>query len=183
MLIFIRPNVLLDLVNIGRPGSKKTWRLKVGNRLFLNLVVEGSNIMVKFDKFFRNFFIYYSEFSTFWRFAKIIRIIISDHFHIIHNCYIFFWIFTKLPKNRYILFTLPLLHIFQITLQFQMHYTWVVAIQSAYISFSLILYFLIFIYIMWSGDPEFKTAFHRLFLLRGKWVRPTDMGPPSFEGV
>ncbi|CAD60413.1 Serpentine receptor class gamma [Caenorhabditis elegans] len=47
-----------------------------------------------------------------------------------------------------------------------MHYTWVVAIQSAYISFSLILYFLIFIYIMWSGDPEFKTAFHRLFLLR-----------------
>ncbi|CAL2032937.1 unnamed protein product [Caenorhabditis brenneri] len=47
-----------------------------------------------------------------------------------------------------------------------MDYTLIVAFQAGYIMISLTLYSLIFFYIMWSGDPEFKTAFHRLFLLR-----------------
>ncbi|CAI2337845.1 unnamed protein product [Caenorhabditis sp. 36 PRJEB53466] len=47
-----------------------------------------------------------------------------------------------------------------------MNYTLIVAAQTAYIFISLCLYTLIFVYILWSKDSEFKTAFHRLFLLR-----------------
>ncbi|CAB3410961.1 unnamed protein product [Caenorhabditis bovis] len=47
-----------------------------------------------------------------------------------------------------------------------MDYFLIVALQLAYIVPSLILYAFIFVYISRSRDPEFKSAFHRLFLVR-----------------
>ncbi|CAD6192256.1 unnamed protein product [Caenorhabditis auriculariae] len=47
-----------------------------------------------------------------------------------------------------------------------MNYLLIVLIQLTYIVPSLLLYGMICLYIVWSRDPEFRSAFHRLFLAR-----------------